>query len=252
MDRKRIIQSFGLGEIPSWHCPTCDSGYLSVPVKQVTMSEDSSFTAQYHPEYNDDPPFSGVFSAILSCSNKNCDEHIVMCGYVRENQEEHYDAEHGWGWLTGRELRPKFFVPPLRLIKIPARTPKKAEQAIWSAFELLWSDPPSCANKIRVTVELLMDHFLVKKYPRSGPRKAIPLHKRIDIDFRAKKPDIADHLLACKWIGNEGSHALAGVSFKQALDGLEMLEHVLTVLFDKDPLRLVRLATKINRKKRPI
>ena len=216
------------------------------------MKEDANCIAQYHPWHNDDPRFSGVFTAILSCNNQKCREHVIMSGFVRETEEPYEDPEHGWVTSIVRELRPSMFVPPLRFMEIPAQTPKNVEQAVWSAFKVIWSDPPSCANKVRVAVELLMDHFKVKKFPRSGPRRAIPLHQRIDSDFRAKKPEVADHLLACKWIGNEGSHALSCVSFKQALDGLEMLEHVLSVLFEKDAQRLVLLASKINRKKRPV
>lgn len=252
MDRKRIKESFELGEIPTWHCPTCDSGYLSVPMEQVTMKEDAKCMSTYDPEYNDPPRFSGIFTAILTCSNQKCSEHVIMSGYVREKEVEYEDPELGWGYSVSRVLSPRSILPPLRLIDIPARTPKKVEQAMWSAFDLIWCDPSSCANKVRVAVELLMDHFKVKKYSRTGARKPVPLHSRIDVDFRVKYPLVADHLLACKWIGNEGSHVLTGVSFKQALDGIEMLEYVLAALFDEDAQRLTRLATKINRKKRPV
>jgi hypothetical protein len=69
-------------------------------------------------------------------------------------------------------------------------------------------------------------------------REALSLHSRI-LEYRAKRPDVAELLLAVKWLGNAGSHPGTGtVSQEDLLDGFEMLEQVLDEVYRRTRARL--------------
>jgi Domain of unknown function (DUF4145) len=83
-------------------------------------------------------------------------------------------------------------------------------------------------------------------------RSKLTLHDRI-VAFRATNLDAADLLLAVKWLGNAGSHAdMAGISRHDVLDGMEITEHVLHLLFDKSGQAVTKLAKSINKRKGPL
>ena len=77
----------------------------------------------------------------------------------------------------------------------------------------------------------------------------LSLHARIDL-FRQTNPDLADALMAVKWIGNAGSHSRP-IMREDLLDGYELMEHVLDELFVQREKRIARLSRQINRRKRP-
>ena len=81
--------------------------------------------------------------------------------------------------------------------------------------------------------------------------RAIDLHTRIT-DFKNQNSDAADLLLAVKWLGNSGSHAdVATLTRDDMLDGMELLERALHLVYDDTAKRLAKLARDINRRRGP-
>lgn len=63
--------------------------------------------------------------------------------------------------------------------------------------------------------------------------------------MQAKRPEVANALMAVKWIGNDGSHD-GKLTVDDVLDGVDMLEHALNLLYgDQDDI-LRRIAV-VNR-----
>ena len=56
-------------------------------------------------------------------------------------------------------------------------------------------------------------------------------------------------LLAIKWIGNEGSHPEKSLTKNDVIDLYEILEHVLSELFENKSKTILAKAKKINKAK---
>ncbi|QRR00803.1 DUF4145 domain-containing protein [Dyadobacter sandarakinus] len=113
-------------------------------------------------------------------------------------------------------------------------------------------DTASCANKVRVVVEKMMDDLKIKKtYTSSRSRKSYSLHQRIEF-FKTKYPQFADSVMAIKWIGNSGSHNNDPINKNDILDAFEILNYVLADLYETHKKRIHRLTKTINKRKKPV
>jgi hypothetical protein len=192
-----------------------------------------------------------VFTGVLNCNV--CTETVIFSGDggVEEDHELH-GPDRFYHYFT-----PRYFYPPLPIIQIPAseKVPEEVTRLLINSFELFWCDPDACANRIRATLEILLDDMLIvrKKNPQAG--KELSLHDRIELIDSTEHPDLSAMMLAVKWLGNAGAHELQGINRGQVLDGYELLEYCLTQLYptfvDNAP-RLRILANAINDKKRPV
>ncbi|MEV8529873.1 DUF4145 domain-containing protein [Streptomyces sp. NPDC052000] len=158
-----------------------------------------------------------------------------------KNMEEGY-REH---------LTPQFFMPELPLIQNFGDCPKRVREMIESASPVLWVDPSSAANRLRSSVEALMDW---EGIPRRWSSRAKPydlsLHRRIQ-RFKDAKPAFskaADLLLAVKWIGNVGSHGSA-IRVLDVLDAVDILDRIIQQLYDTSAARIEKKAEEIIARK---
>ena len=119
------------------------------------------------------------------------------------------------------------------------------------SFQLFWVDEASCGNKIRSSIEKLLDLQKITKTIKNnrGKRQMLNLHERI-LKFKTKEPDIANYLLALKWIGNQGSHINTVLTKIELVDAYKILEVSLVDLYDKTRLEVNRLTRKINKDKK--
>jgi hypothetical protein len=90
----------------------------------------------------------------------------------------------------------------------------------------------------------------MKKFPRTGPRRAIPLDHRIKA-YGEQNPEVAHHLMAIKWIGNAGSHG-DGISRESVLDALEIIEGVFEDVYVGHRAKLRAKVAKIVARKKPL
>ncbi len=145
---------------------------------------------------------------------------------------------------------PKCMVPMADMFDIPAKCPKEVSQQLRRAFSLFWLDTSAAAGRIRVALELLMDHLKIKRRCRQSNRKFrnLTLHERIGI-FQTAEPALGPQLMALKWLGNTGSHESV-LTPKDLLDAFELLDHVLTELIDQRSKKVMVLAKQITSKHR--
>lgn len=253
INRQQFAPPFSFTTPPSWRCPACREGALSI-VGDSRRFEETAESKRDRSHENWEPDWTRQqFSILLRCSR--CGEPVFALGQVQPVED--YDDEHGWG-LVGAML-PQFFFPPIPIIHVPDGCPDDISNDITHACSLYWASPPSAGNRIRVAVERLMDHLKVKKSRKTkkGKLERLSLHARIEL-FANKNPkknpnknaDVGEKLLAIKWLGNTGSHSDT-LKHEDVLDAFELFSHALDEIFEETSVRLKKLSSSINRNKGP-
>lgn len=189
---------------PNWLCPHCQSGSLSLIKNTLTYMEPAYSDAAkkedpWMPDWIEER-----FTALLQCANNACGEIVAVGGRTHHVEDHDWETqEEHWS----REYQPVFLTPPPPVFPIPVECPEAVTVELQKAFGLLWSDPGSCANRLRAAVEALLTERRVPKKRQNKKKKwvRIDLHARIE-EFRKKDAETADYLLALKWLGNVGSH----------------------------------------------
>lgn len=236
-----------------WPCPSCGKVEVRIPKDHLLSIElpESERRREEEDWYPDQ--LTERFVTLALCSK--CGTPVALCGSKSQEEEhgsttdEDGDVSYESMWVPTLEVR--YMAPAPRMIEIPNGLPKGARDQLNAAFAAYWTSPSACGNRVRLCLELLMDHFRIKRWTisRKGPkpeRRRLNLHTRLEL-FGKKWPAVQDTLLAIKWVGNDASHD--ELSDNDALDGLELLEHVLEVVFDKDGPRRAKLVKEINRRK---
>jgi len=250
MDRILLKSRFTKDKIPAWLCPTCRSGILN-PKKDGFVYSETADSKNSHKHEEWEPEWVDyTYSMILECSNKNCREIVSSSGIG--------SVEGDWG--MGMEgfpepsfydtFTPKYFYPSLILFNYPEEVEDDVKQELKESFELFFCNPSSSANHIRSALEKLLNHLKVKRFETSkGRKKFVVLHKRIEI-ISSKYPNLTDHFLALKWLGNAGSHSHKKITTDDVIDAYDIFEFILNELFKSKSLK--KLVKKINKKKGPI
>lgn len=227
---------------PKFACPRCASGRLvleeaSLVVKEPAYSVISNKHPDWEPEWETER-----FSLRLICDMPECGEVAHALGDT--TVAEYYDEENNaWGLVSLIRTRALFPSPPI--IAIPEEVPFLVSTEIDKSFELFWVDLSSSANRLRVSVELLLDHF---KIPRSrvdanGKPIHLDLNARISL-FEKTDPDHAATLTALRMIGNLGSHG-GEVNRTPLLDAFEIYEYALAELCGQRKARIDQLRQKL-------
>ena len=186
-----------------------------------------------------------IFTAWGQCSHPTCKEEFVISGTggvePAYGPEGEYELE--------KYFRPTLIRPMPDIIEIPQKCPDDVAKELRSAFELFCSHRASCAGRIRVALEGLMDHVGVPKRRKDSQGKYydLSLHRRIET-FAKNDPAAGTQLMALKWLGNSGSHKDASVTRADLLDAFEIMEHALGEIIDQRSARVAALAKKLAKK----
>lgn len=224
-------------------CPNCIIGTLNIPAEsQVLKSETesskemNSYGGHYYSDY--------IFSIHLKCNE--CNETVAVSGFM---SEENYPSDEEIG--IQKSITPVVFYPAPKIIEIPKSCPKNVTKILNETFGLYWLDLGSCANKIRISIEVLLNE---QKVPTTMTTKKgeieLTLHKRLEI-FKNSNPEVSNLLMAIKWIGNAGSH-FSDIKNDDVLDAYELLEFTLEKLYNDREQELLKLSDEINKNKKPI
>jgi hypothetical protein len=238
------------GQLP-WTCPSCEGGRLfivpnSLRTGQTRTSADGQQHEASEPEWVD-----GRFACMVACHH--CTGAIAVAGKFRFQDDRFHDEVLGESGDYERYFSPSFFSEPPNIIQIPEETPDRIRERLVESFRLYWNDPESALNRIRSALELLLTAQRVNRTAGRGkgrPRgRFLTLHDRIQ-KYSLQRPDLAEPLLAAKWLGNAGSHATI-ISRNDVLDAYELLEHVLDELYVRRSHRVGALSRAINRRRGP-
>jgi hypothetical protein len=234
-----------------YDCPSCSKGFLKVveesfAEKETKKSRDMHDDEEWGPDY-----FGTVYGGILECSNPACKEVVSSSGYGWDEETQFYDEKGIPDSSYVRFYKPVTFYPPLKPFTCHRDTPKNVSDEIEISFSLMFSDPASSANHIRVALEHLLTHLKIKRFNmNNGRRHFLSLHNRIPL-LPAKYEEIKDIFLAIKWLGNAGSHSNQMVTLDDVLDSYELTIELLDEIFSKQRKQAKTLARKINKKKGP-
>jgi len=239
--------SFNQDNLPDWNCSTCRRGKVFFDLSNITCFETNK-SKRARSENDWDPyQIDEHFTGVLKCSNPKCQENYSITGQISywnlSDDESPSD-------LVPHYL-PTYIYPILHIFRIPEYTPFEVAEAIVTAFKIFWIDKPTCANSVRKVIELILDDKRIAKTELSPTRKrrSISLHKRLLI-FQQKNRQIADQLMAIKWIGNVGSHEFE-VDPEDLVAGFELLHYSLEKLYGDHEQRMIQLTKYVNKRKRP-
>ena len=248
---KKIFETpfFTQASIPNWPCPECGDGHL-IPVQDSFQCYGDANTAR-NGEHIDAEDHKYIFTLTGSCNN--CKGSVAVSG---RGGLEHAPLGDGQ-WEIIDYFIPTFFEPSLQIIDVSTNTnlPIPIKNSLKKSFTLFWCDFDACANRIRSTLELLLDDMGVTRENPRVPNGYLSLHERInkiDVTSRTSR-DIKALVMALKWLGNTASHELEGINHEQLIDGYKMMEKILELQYpsiDHDMQRLLLKAKAVNQKKK--
>ena len=226
----------------SWPCANC-GGKVALRDGTLLQSE-AAMSLEAHSHDAWEPSWiAGRFTALLHCGD--CKDPAVVSGVFVG--DEFYGEEE---IEIFNRYEPKFISPPPALIDIIPQTPEAVEEELEQAFALFWTDAEACANRLRSTLERILDDQRIQKVPsRENRRVRLSLHSRLEL-LHAKKPDVSELLMAAKWIGNAGSHG-AALARDDLFDGFDLIEQALVMLYSDTAITTKRLARGINKRRKP-
>lgn len=252
-------RTFRFNKLPPWPCPNCSQAALRLEeetfkFKHTLQSiKDRKTNTDWDPEWEQ-------YRVICFLNCQNCSENVAVIGI---GTNKYYNGTNANGtqkdWYE-KIYEPLYFIPSLNIVDAPVdRIKTSILMELEKAFCLFWSDNSSCANKIRNVVEKILDEQKVRKVYKareSNKEKKYVLHKRLELYRDANKDnkkyfDVANHLMAIKFIGNPASHS-TNISNKAVLDAFELLEYCLKKLYDNEDERIMKLSNMINKRKAPI
>jgi hypothetical protein len=234
-----------------WPCPACRISPLRlVPDTLRNGQTKASKADQNHPGW--EPEWiDGRFSCMMDCSH--CGNAVGAAGTFRVQDDRYMDPIEGESGDYEEHYKVKYFTESPHLFEIPESTPEPVREELIASFQLFWSDPLACTNRIRSSVEKLLTaqgvHQTTGRTASKGKRQFLTLHRRIEL-YAEEQPRLAASLMATKWIGNAGSHAKP-ITVEDALDGYELMDGVLHDLYAKRQHRVPVLTREINRRRAP-
>ena len=241
-DRSLWEEVFSKEQFPSFPCPRCKRGRVSVGSSKLFIVEPTySKAAHKHIDWEPDWLVER-FSGHLSCTEKECGETVVVSGDT--STIEVWDDEVGF--FVHSVLRPKSMFPSPPIIAIPKETPNEIEEKIKAAFGLFWLDIGSSANNLRTSVESLLDHLKVPKtaiVKKTGESVSLDLNGRIQY-YEKTNPDHASTFHALRVVGNLGSHG-SKLKREAVLDAFEIYEDALAEVIGGRKAYLDSLKKKI-------
>jgi hypothetical protein len=228
---------------PSPLCPVCRVGHLVVDHISNVLSARS---ANSRDDEDWDPEWEfGFFHGTLRCQRRGCREVVIVAGEMKTDLL----PDDGRYATYGPFHRLQFAVPALPIVDLPPECPSRIRELMDGCSQVLWSDPPAAANRLRFAVEELFTLQRINRYTvRNHRRTRLSAHARILLLKKAKPEGVGETLEAVKWIGNQGSHD-DKLTIIDVLDGADLLSHALRLLYDSEPKRMLRVAQVINKRK---
>lgn len=166
---------------------------------------------------------TGTIHVVGNCDYVECKQTVIGVGtyrvdYAINNVDRSYQ---GIDYSEFYQLR--YFNPPLVLHTLPDVVPQSVRDAVDRAAPLIFVDPSYAATALRTSLELFLTNWGIPN--RDDKQNPIRLHRRILLWQEATgQNEVAEHLLAVKWIGNSGSHEGDSLTVRAVIDGLEFME----------------------------
>lgn len=248
-------ESLILDQVPQFSCPKCFKGILEKTSVDVEDTADCIVNKR-HPEFGEDMT-DYLISLKLTCNNKQCTESVVMVGSGFTERNHEFDRMYddlGQEFYT--YFKAVYSFPHLKIFNIPATVPDDITTMIDKSFPLYLCDEDSCANRLRASIELILDDDRFES-PRtikskSGKDQFNSLGNRIH-NLSENHKDIKDLLNAIRWFGNVGSHGTGSITKKKLIQGYEIIERICQILFpiEEDYSHIAKKAQEMTAEFKP-
>lgn len=243
---------------PPWPCCSCAHGTLVLDQATFLNKETPGSIFAREADWWEPEMLQARFSCMCVCSNPDCRDLAVVAGISSvEFGPTEPDGRGGWeaGYIDSFAI--KFVYPAPRLIRVSDETPTEVANHLDRACSLFWHDKQSCINALRSCIESALTAYGVRRVAlvkvKGKPtkrRKSLSLHERI-VELKSKDADLAELLMATKWIGNAGTHG-ATISPSDVFDTFDFVEACLDRMFDNTQAKLKLLAKRVNQSKGPV
>lgn len=247
MDRSIWTREITKSYCPPWPCPVCKKGTTAI-VKDSLVSKETVQSIRSHSHEDFDFEWvEYVFTAWAKCTQSSCGQLFAISG--TGGVAPQFISDDDWDYEDC--FIPKACHPMPEIIELPKNCPNDVAYELKAAFSLFWTEKAGCANRIRVSLEHLMNHLGIPKKRKNsiGKFSELSLHARIEA-FAKKKPVVGQHLMALKWLGNTGSHD-GSVSTRDLLDAFEIIEYSFREIIDDHSAKLASLAKSLTKKHSP-
>ena len=180
------------GDYPSLPCPHCRAP-LNFDNESLSVRT-SAHNVDLVDHTDIDEALSG-FSAWLMCGHSKCGQLVAVTGFCTYR----YAYDEKGDTITERVFSPKTLLPGPPLIALASDIPESVRDVLRSSFDLSWLESESCANRLRVALELILEDWGFPTTDADG--KLVSLHRRID-DWHARYGalTVATSLMAIKWL----------------------------------------------------
>ncbi len=237
--------TYDRNHFPSFPCPMCSTGNAKLDPESIDATE-PAYSAKNRDDADWEPSWDiERFSLKLTCDSPKCGEVLVVSGDT--SLSECFDEEDN-RQVFFAHLHPRAMFPAPVLISIPEKAPSAVSENIRLASSLYWMDPSSSANRLRASVEFLLDFLEVpRESMQDGKAKRLDLNGRIAF-YEKVNAEHASSLTALRMVGNLGSHG-ESVRREALLDAFEIYEYTLEELCGQrrariEELRKALIATK--------
>lgn len=238
INRALWYRLFDQKSFPGLPCPKCATGKLKL--RQGTFSNTEPAYSQALHSHSDFEPewIDSRWVAQLSCDETVCGEIVTLAGDT-ETVEFEIDEDGFHGWAQEEALRPRSVFPAPPLFRIPTDVPSKVAEQLRLAFQLYWTDLPSCVARLRTSIEVMLDQQGVPKTKMSTSSKPsrMTLHDRIKaFELQSTGVDAADALQALRNVGNLGTHG-SHITQETVFDAVDVLEDALLGVYEKKSIK---------------
>ncbi|MCQ4314466.1 DUF4145 domain-containing protein [Stutzerimonas zhaodongensis] len=240
MDRSVWTEQVTTSRLPAWKCPGCLKGHVIMEEDSHRYEETAESKAMHGDDGWDPDWISYTFTAWGKCTHTPCSQTFAVAGVGGVDMV--YDED---GAELVEVFHPQFCSPMPRIIEIPTKCPHPIKHELNAAFALFFADRGACAGRLRIVLELMMDHLgIAQEKSVNGRTSQLKLHARIE-EFSKQNAEIGNQLMALKWLGNTAAHE--GIAHRgHLLDAFEILEHVLAEVIDERSARVAALADKMK------
>jgi hypothetical protein len=247
MNRNVFLKKYyEIPEKTGFICPECQEGKLEIIKKNISLVEYDKYNKEVQSYDDFDIEWLKYgFCGFLECNS--CHEKIVFAGKSIPNSGYYFEDE---GPEYYDQLIIEYIERPPYIIEINNKIQKEVKENLIDSFKLYWIDINSCANKIRICLEIIMDLFKIQKYKiKNNKKRSLSLHERISI-FSKNDASLESILTSIKWIGNYASHN-DRINKEDVLDGYLLLEYALKKIYNDNEEEIFKIAKSINKNKKP-
>lgn len=236
-----IFVENGVDAFPAYPCSSCESGTLKLVFDGLRSWQDAETSRACN--YIDFESYVYHFKAELKCVICGEIHNVLGLGEVDDdfdpNGEEIFVEDMAPIMPTRKVLRlnPTNFFPAPPIISLPEKEQdEKFYHLLKKSFSLYWLDRDACANKIRASVEYLLDHEAIDV----ARWKGATLHQRIE-KLKNDHAELFDKFMALKELGNFGSHEFSSLKPADLMDAYQVVDNVIYEMFVFPEIERLRL-----------